>query len=387
MNHIDFPRDVSDSIIIDDVQPIALCPDMHGQFLWTWPNFVVTAWDRTNQREAEFELEATLRKMSGVGFSVNDSLLWYSIWDNPLDAPLRDKTPWELVGPRKFDFTKPNERWYELFRSYLMIHHMVGIEAEMQYMMRDRYQIYPYRHNVNNIEARHLWDPIVFEKTAIMIKKHLDIYTDVYSMDEPSEYYPWLKIANEWEHKGDGNTFDTIGKFHQDMYEQVIKYYTNLDRLCVDVHKSEGTINYLKYNKEPCPKCNQIHGKKEYDRLAVPEFHQFSTEQDFGSHDFLAGKDKVRKCTDDGGSLTDTGDGLSIGHRTWADKEQVEDAARYAWTRAKKKRKRVIIGYMVPEIWPVGANGKITDFPYFTQEDINWERFEGLHDIWKEIYA
>ena len=362
--------------------------DMHWQALQLWHWFVVKAWDRENQREAESELLKTLQRVRKCRFSATDTLLWLAPnYYHPADAPLLGKSPWESRKEGNvwmYSLDMWNGRFFELFKSYLLSHQMCDLDAEVQFFMRKRYQLDPFQNNDQGIVARDMWDKKIFPYQVQMVKKIMDCYKVIYETDEGYDYSPWVKVANEWGHSGNADKFHKIMFFHRDIYESVLRYYTKLNRVCVDVSLSEGAIAEL-MEPHKCPKCPEKHGKPEYNRLAVPEWHGFSTKEDFVSEEFLKGKDKVRKYTEDGGSKTKSGKGTIIGTRNWGSAQQQYDMALYMWKEASRKGKRVIYGSIAPESH-IDENGMLV-FPDYTEHKIYWGRYEKIGEAHDKVYT
>ena len=216
------------------------------------------------------------------GYYLEDGFMFLS--DNkPHHRNLTYLTPWVWDG-QKFHLNEWNPEFWADFRDFLEIKKSKSLDYCPQLWMRKDYINYPFKNNVNGITD--FWgkksQQVEYIDVEVMIhhrayaRKVMETYREVYG----SQYKPYVKIMNEPAHHGDAEHFHRIMYFHQDIVENVLLEFTDLNRIYVDGTGSEGTIGELKH-RHRCPKpsaCTREgrHGKRGYANLVVMEKHKYS---------------------------------------------------------------------------------------------------------------
>jgi len=237
----------------------------------------------------EEDLQELLQEEKMCGYYLEDGFMFLSSGKGH-HSNLNHKTPWLWDG--NFNFNVWNPEFWNDFKTYLEIHKYVGMDFCAQLWMRKDYTNHIFRNNVNGITD--FWgkksQQVGFLDEEVMVihrayaRKVMETYKEVYG-NEYKPYLPNIKVMNEPAHHGDNEHFHRIMYFHEDIVENVLLEYTDLEHIIVDGTGSEGTIGELKH-RHKCPKpkaCDRggWHGKRGYANEVVMEKHGYSKWEHF----------------------------------------------------------------------------------------------------------
>lgn len=238
----------------------------------------------------EEDLQELLQKEKMCGYYLEDGFMFLSSGKGH-HGNLNRKTPWACDGTKeyKFNLTEWNPVFWNNFKTYLEIHKYVGMDFCAQLWMRKDYTNNVFKNNHSGITD--FWgkksQQVGFLDEEVMVihrayaKKVMDTYREVYG----NQYKPYVKIMNEVAHHGNAEHAHRIMYFHEDIVENVLLDYTDLELIIIDGTGCEMGIGEVKHIHK-CPKkkvCDRgkKHGKKGYANKVVMERHKFSTWADF----------------------------------------------------------------------------------------------------------
>lgn len=338
--------------------------DFLGIFLW----FLAKAWNPLTRLYWIHQLRKTVRRSRDKQASFICGFLW--LCDNkPEHHHLNNKTPWKFEKkPHKvFDFTKPNKKFWDIYRLFLKALKSEDMEFWPSVEM-DRYCYYPFRHNSNGV--RGFWSNGALKHHLNLMKKVCQVMRSVYGED----YQPPIKMINEPIHGGDHNKFHVIGRWHVEMWEKALKNYTKLPRIILDVSHCEAAAGEFDKRRK-CHVCGKWQGNDDYldadgFRQVIPGYHGVSIIENLKTEDghgftkmrFLTSAWKKVKFSEDGGAggLCDIARGYRIPGTNFCegDAKQVKEMLIYLWGESKKHGKVAIWG-----LFPMEA---------FMDDDRNW---------------
>jgi hypothetical protein len=366
-----------------------MCSGSLGMFL----SFLREAWNPENQVEAEEDIMDVLAEMAKRDIKYNDFFMW--LCDNKAEhAPLNDKTPYYQfkteLGKRMFDLSKLNERYWELFDRFVMMHERFGIIPIPQLFM-DRYCDYAFKNNINGISGKVL---------------HPDSLTYCYKMidwteEVRSRYFGArpVKFINEPRHKDDAQ-FHMIAVWHRKMYDYFKWHFDTeeeaLGNVITDNSGSEAGQMLLVWHGSkhgqayPCPKCQKPLNKLFPDMLTYPwmdrlregEQHSVTMIPDFEKRynsleRFFKSANVKCRWHEDGANNEDA-KGVVSGNFRFANAKQYGEACDFVWSQqiAKGNRK---INHMC--IFAAETLLKIDGVFYETwrRDTVHWERYDEMY--------
>ena len=298
-------------------------------------------------------------------------------------AHLNLKTP--FMYDSGFNLDQMNRKYWDIYRRFIELHKEFNLHP-CPHLFMDRYCYGPYNSN-----GWSFFQPESYPSQRMVAHNALDIMRDVFGRG----YKPWVKPLNEGAHYGSTDQFHVLGQWHRMMWEDVIRHYTYISRLIVDVSMSEGCQIYLN-EVLPCGKPyveGETHGDPNHDRADVnrsilAETHTVSTKEDFIGTEkllYLTSKWQRYKFHGDGsdkGSFDLAGTGFRQGNA-----DETYEMARYLWTRAKEHGKQAIYSIFPMESFRDDLGNWNLWFENYNVNNIFWDRLSAVQRAWEEIYG
>lgn len=286
-----------------------------GSFNW----FKLYAWNPLKRAMAVFHLDKLIKKIKEHGFADNSAVMWLSS-GKACHRNLNKKTPWKCRkknGRLVFDFSKPNKKFYKLWKLWLKRHKKHHLKFIPILMMREDYCWYPFSNNVNGIKG--VYSPGALEVILDYMERSIKIYIEVFG--KPPTITPW----NEPAHYGNGKLYHQIMYNHEAVWERVLKPLGGkLKNMYPDITMCEGAAGEL-IEPHKCSKpgdCDRggWHGKpgqeRNKDGITCIK-HGFTTLSDFNEklsngftrlENMTRSGNSQRMYTEDGGGATNDGE-------------------------------------------------------------------------------
>lgn len=355
--------------------------DIHAGFLGIYLWYLVEGWNPADDLIATEELAKTLHEVRIRQIGTIDFFLWASD-GKPEHKHFNRKTPYLPLTGYKFDLSKWQDRYFELFEKFVIECKKIGLRPAPHLFM-DRYDYGPFENNINGV--RRFWTDVAFPYQAAFAEKIcqiLDKYFDNY----------WIKPINEAAHRGGQDMFHRIGDWHRDIWEDVLSKHMRIKYLILDSSMSEGVFMHL-IDVTDCPKPyyeGEEHGNEKYDRKypnksILPEAHSVSTKESLLDDDTMMGIENSRwrrlKFHGDGSYLGN----WQLGNTSFrqGDVAEVYEMAFYLYGRAKHKNKQAIYAIFPMESFDMSGIGWKENY---TVDHIFWDRLDALVRAWKDVY-
>ena len=288
---------------------------MHAQFMGSFNWFKIAGWNILNRPWAIRQADKLIKKIKEHGYPDHSAVMWLSS-GKPYHRNLNTKTPWKCFnrnGRLTFDFTKPNKKFWKLYKKWLEIHKKYHLKFVPILMMREDYCDYPFWNNVNNVFG--LEDP----NSMVYIKEYAWQVVETYIMVFGKT--PAVIPYNEPAHYGNGWKFHQIMYDHETLWETVFEPLgCKLKDVWPDFTMCEGSGGEL-IEPHACPKpgdCDRggQHGKAGQNRKILAIKHNFTTLSDFmiklpngktKLQNMVESANRHRLYTEDGGGTVNDG--------------------------------------------------------------------------------
>jgi len=358
--------------------------DHLGMFLW----FLRVAWAESTRDYWYKEARKTFKMMKKMRGSANSFFMWLSDGNEIEHSHLNHKTPWAMKGS-KFNLDQWDRTYWTLFRDFIEMHKEVGIDP-IPCTFMDRYGYAPFDHNLQGVNG--FWSDEAFPYQRDLVARTLSQIKDIFGLG----YQPMIKFVNEAAHWGDHKKFHVIGDWHVQMWEDIGKKKTTLDRLVIDGSHCEASFGEFDSPKN-CHICGRPMGNSRYVdgniRRFLPEYHGLSTKASyealwacnpgvFGSLNW-----KQVKGSEDG-----AGKFGEMGANPWGDfrigtARQIKEAAKYVWENTDfggVAKKTGILGLFPMETFDVTPEGQYLE--QYTVDRINWRRYKQVRGAHKKLF-
>jgi hypothetical protein len=242
--------------------------------------FKIAGWNILKRLWALRRAGKLIKKIKEHGMPEQSAIMWLCSGQRH-HRNLNKKTPWKCFkknGKLTFDLSKPNKKFWKLYKMWLKIHKKYHLKFVPIMMMREDYCEYPFWHNVNGVTG--FYDVLAMPIILKYIEKAVKIYIEVFG--KTPIVIPW----NEPNHHGDGHKFHKIMYDHETVWEGVLKPLgCKLGDVWPDLTASEGAGGEL-IEFHDCPKpgsCDRggHHGKLGQNRKILGIKHDFTTLADF----------------------------------------------------------------------------------------------------------
>jgi len=365
-------------------------PYFHFDALGIFLDVLEHGWEEEREDETFNRIEAVIAKAASYGCSAVSFFSWLD--DNkPEHINLKRKIPWEVTGilTKKCDFTKPNERYWHLYKRFLKILRRYELRAIPQAFMW-KYTFYHFTNNRNGVED-------FFDGAALKHQRWMAWRLLV--EQERLGMTPMIKFVNEPNHRGrceGAGGGHWIANWHRDMWFHVYKETPlRLEDLVIDVHASEFAAAQLVYHRGAHARCTKC-GVYEWDNIEANDRKPLREQHSVSIIDDLEDEHKSLtvfvnnlhnwqvKYSEDGSRH---GNIVPVPGMNWrlGDSNQVYAMLRRAWGACKESSMRKDFYW---GIYPMEClskkDGVFED--YYDTSEINWQRFEAARRAYNEIY-